>query len=60
MPLIDFSIKYYSIPHHFQFTKYLGVVAMQYAIYSTQKHMLPPRPLTLSGKLYILLLYAFF
>jgi hypothetical protein len=49
-PLIDMSIKYYSIPHRFQFTKFMGVAVMQYSIYSTQKVLLPPFPTTLSGK----------
>jgi hypothetical protein len=48
--IIDMSIKYYSIPHRFQITKYLGVVCMQYAIYSTQKTLLPLRPTAISGK----------
>jgi hypothetical protein len=50
VPMIDFSIKYYSIPHRFKFEMYNGVVAMQYSIYSTQKNLLPPRPTTLSGE----------
>jgi hypothetical protein len=48
--IIDFSIKYYSIPHRFKFEKFNGVAAMQYSIYSTQKSLLPPRPRTVSGE----------
>jgi hypothetical protein len=44
--IIDMDIKFYSIPHRFQFKKFLGVTAMQYTIYSTQEMMLPPRPTT--------------
>ena len=46
--MIDFSIKYYSIPHRFQFKKFNGVAAMQYSIYSTQKILLPHRPTSLT------------
>ena len=50
LKIIDMSIKYFSIPHHFQMTKFMGVVCMQYAIYSTQKTLLPLRPTAISGK----------
>jgi len=50
--IIDFSVKYYSIPHRFRFEKFNGVAAMQYSIYSTQKSLLPPRPRNLSGEYY--------
>ena len=43
-PMIDMSIKYYSIPHRFHFRSFMGVSIMQYSIYSTQKHLLPPLP----------------
>lgn len=55
--MIDFSIKYYSIPHRFQFTKFNGVAAMQYAIYSTHKRLLPLRPTSLQCK-YICALFV--
>lgn len=48
--IVDFSVKYYSIPHRFRFEKFNGVAAMQYSIYSTQKSLLPPRPRNLSGE----------
>lgn len=51
--MIDFSIKYYSIPHRFQFKKYNGVAAMQYSVYSTQKELLPPRPTQLTREYYL-------
>jgi hypothetical protein len=50
--IIDFSVKYYSIPHRFRFEKFNGVAAMQYSIYSTQKSLLPPRPRNLSSESY--------
>jgi hypothetical protein len=49
-PFIDMSIKYYSIPHHFQFKKHMGVAIMQYSIYSTHETLLPPLPTTFSGE----------
>jgi hypothetical protein len=49
-PILDWNIKYYSIPHRFQFKKYMGVVCMQYSVYSSQKELLPPRPAIISGK----------
>ena len=48
--MIDFSIKYYAIPHHFKFEKFNGIATMQYSIYSTQKSLLPPRPRNMSGE----------
>ena len=51
--MIDLSIKYYSIPHRFQFKKYNGVAAMQYSIYSTHKQLLPPRPTELTREFYL-------
>lgn len=48
--IIDMSIKYFSVPHHFQFAKFMGVSSMQYAIFSTQEKLLPPRPTALGGK----------
>jgi hypothetical protein len=43
-PLINNAIKYYPIPHYFRFELFNNVPAMQYAIYSTQKTLLPLRP----------------
>lgn len=54
--LIDFNVKYYSVPHRFRFEKFNGVACMQYSIYSTQKTLLPLRPQIMSGK-YIILDY---
>jgi hypothetical protein len=42
--MLDFSVKYYSIPHRFKFEKFNGVATMQYSIFSSQKSLLPPRP----------------
>lgn len=50
-PLINKSIMYYPIPHHFRFEKYYGVATMQYAVYSTQKELLPKRPENMAGNL---------
>jgi hypothetical protein len=49
-PIIDMSIKYYSIPHRFQFKKHMGVAVMQYSIYSTHQTLLPLLPSALSGE----------
>lgn len=46
--MIDYSIKYYSVPHRFQFKKFNGIAAMQYAVYSTHKRLLPLRPTNLT------------
>lgn len=54
--MIDYSIKYYSIPHRFQFKKFNGVAAMQYSIYSTQKNLLPHRPTNLTRECYSVIL----
>lgn len=51
--MIDYSIKYFSIPHRFQFKKFNGVAAMQYSIYSTHKQLLPLRPTHLTREYYI-------
>jgi hypothetical protein len=65
-PLIDFSIKYYMIPHRFKFEKFNGIAAMQYSIFSTSKVLLPLRPKILSSKfhwyyiLFVLLCSAVF
>ena len=50
VPVVDMSIKYYSIPHRFQFKKYMGVAIMRYSIYSSQDKLLPPLPQILSGE----------
>jgi hypothetical protein len=49
-PMINMNINYYPIPHHFRFENIYGIAAMQYAIYSTQKELLPRRPANISGK----------
>jgi len=51
--LVNMKINYYPIPHHFRFEKIYGVVAMQYAIYSSQKELLPKRPDNIEGKLFL-------
>lgn len=48
--MIDVSIKYYSIPHRFRFTKHMGAAVMQYSIYFTNQTLLPLLPSTLSGE----------
>lgn len=49
-PVINKAVKYYSIPHCFQFEKYMGISTMQYKIFSTSAKWLPMRPETVAGK----------
>jgi hypothetical protein len=43
-PLINFKLKYFSLPYRFKFEMYYACCAMQYSMFSTHKVLLPQRP----------------